>query len=166
MVHRPCSHQSLGSTLTGSVAGCRRFAAKDDMKARPFKELALMVERGARVRRECGPPVGVSWNLGVPAEADRVIRDDDRPRFHWASCARETSLASLGRAGTRVSRSILARARGLGMVATILSGQSRRRQRRFAHPNSNLSGTACENAEERLRQRDLLARALEARPIS
>jgi len=28
------------------------------------------------VRRDCNIPVGVSWNLGVPAEADRVIRED------------------------------------------------------------------------------------------
>lgn len=48
----------------------------DDMRSPPFKEMAFMVERGARVRRECGIPVGVSWNLGVPAEADRVIRDE------------------------------------------------------------------------------------------
>ena len=34
------------------------------------------VERGARVRREVGIPVAVSWNLGVPQNADRAIRDD------------------------------------------------------------------------------------------
>jgi hypothetical protein len=28
------------------------------------------------VRRECNISVGVSWNLGVPAEADRVIREE------------------------------------------------------------------------------------------
>jgi len=33
------------------------------------------VERAARVRREVDIPVGVSWNLGIPAVADRVIRD-------------------------------------------------------------------------------------------
>jgi hypothetical protein len=37
---------------------------------------AFMVERGARVRREVGIPVGVSWNLGLPAVADRVIREE------------------------------------------------------------------------------------------
>ena len=35
-----------------------------------------MVERGARVRREVGIPVGVSWNLGQPAVADRAIREE------------------------------------------------------------------------------------------
>jgi 2,4-dienoyl-CoA reductase-like NADH-dependent reductase (Old Yellow Enzyme family) len=48
----------------------------DDMKSPPFKQIAFMTERGARVRRECGIPVGVSWNLGIPAEADRVIREE------------------------------------------------------------------------------------------
>jgi hypothetical protein len=28
------------------------------------------------VRREIGLPVGVSWNLGVPAAADRMIREE------------------------------------------------------------------------------------------
>jgi tRNA-dihydrouridine synthase len=35
-----------------------------------------MVERAERVRREIGLPVGVSWNLGVPAAADRMIREE------------------------------------------------------------------------------------------
>jgi 2,4-dienoyl-CoA reductase-like NADH-dependent reductase (Old Yellow Enzyme family) len=46
------------------------------MSALPFADLAFMVERGGRVRREVGIPVGVSWNLGDPAVADRVIRDE------------------------------------------------------------------------------------------
>jgi len=37
---------------------------------------AAMAERGARVRREVGLPVAVSWNLGRPATADRVIREE------------------------------------------------------------------------------------------
>src|SRR6185437_5880975 len=48
----------------------------DVVKDVPFNEVAFMVERGARVRREVGIPVGVSWNLGLPAVADRVIRQD------------------------------------------------------------------------------------------
>ncbi len=48
----------------------------DDMKDAPFDQSAFMVERGARVRREVGIPVGVSWNLGLPAVADRVIREE------------------------------------------------------------------------------------------
>ena len=48
----------------------------DDMKDLPFNQAAFMVERGARVRREVGIPVGVSWNLGIPAVADRVIRQE------------------------------------------------------------------------------------------
>ena len=47
----------------------------DAMKDVPFNEVAFMVERAARVRQEVGIPVGVSWNLGIPAVADRVIRD-------------------------------------------------------------------------------------------
>ncbi len=46
------------------------------MNSLPFADLAFMVERGARVRREVGIPVGVSWNLGLPAVADQVIRDE------------------------------------------------------------------------------------------
>lgn len=42
----------------------------------PFNEAGFMVERAARVRREVGIPVGVSWNLGIPAVADRVIREE------------------------------------------------------------------------------------------
>ncbi len=48
----------------------------DDMKVLPFADLAFMVERGTRVKREVGIPVGVSWNLGLPAVADRVIREE------------------------------------------------------------------------------------------
>ncbi|WP_288582113.1 NADH:flavin oxidoreductase/NADH oxidase, partial [uncultured Methylobacterium sp.] len=48
----------------------------DAMTDPPFARMAFMVERGARVRREVGIPVGVSWNLGLPAVADRVIRDE------------------------------------------------------------------------------------------
>jgi len=45
------------------------------MNALPFADLAFMVERGARVRREIGIPVAVSWNLGAPAVAGQVIRE-------------------------------------------------------------------------------------------
>ncbi len=48
----------------------------DDMRDPPFSQAAFMVERGNRVRRECGIPVAVSWNLGTPAVADRVIREE------------------------------------------------------------------------------------------
>jgi len=48
----------------------------NDMKSPPFNDMAFMVERGARVRREVGIPVGVSWNLGLPAVADKVIREE------------------------------------------------------------------------------------------
>ena len=46
------------------------------MNALPFADLAFMVEKGARVRREVGIPVAVSWNLGDPVVADRVIREE------------------------------------------------------------------------------------------
>ena len=48
----------------------------DAMADVPFDRAAFMVERGARVRHEVGIPVGVSWNLGLPAVADRVIREE------------------------------------------------------------------------------------------
>lgn len=48
----------------------------DQVTDLPFNEAGFMVERAARVRREVGIPVGVSWNLGVPAVADRVIREE------------------------------------------------------------------------------------------
>ena len=48
----------------------------DDTTDLPFNEVAFMVERANRVRREVGIPVGVSWNLGLPAVADRVIREE------------------------------------------------------------------------------------------
>ena len=48
----------------------------DDMKDVPFDQVGFMVERAARVRREAAVPVGVSWNLGIPAAADRAIREE------------------------------------------------------------------------------------------
>ncbi|TCZ61147.1 NADH:flavin oxidoreductase/NADH oxidase [Roseicella aquatilis] len=70
----------------------------DEVTDLPFGEVAFMVERAHRVRREVGIPVGVSWNLGIPAVADRVIREEridlvflGRPALsnphwpHWAA---------------------------------------------------------------------------------
>ncbi|MBN9533272.1 MAG: NADH:flavin oxidoreductase/NADH oxidase [Alphaproteobacteria bacterium] len=48
----------------------------DDMMSRPFNEMAFMIERAARLRREVGIPVATSWNLGLPQVADRVIREN------------------------------------------------------------------------------------------
>jgi 2,4-dienoyl-CoA reductase-like NADH-dependent reductase (Old Yellow Enzyme family) len=47
----------------------------DDVRSVPFHEMAFMVERANRVRQEIEIPVGVSWNLGVPAVADRIVRE-------------------------------------------------------------------------------------------
>lgn len=47
-----------------------------DLQRRPFNDPAFMVEQGARVRRELRLPVGVSWNLGAPAVADRAVREE------------------------------------------------------------------------------------------
>ena len=47
-----------------------------DMRENPLNQMAFMVERGARVRREIGIPVAVSWNLGLPAVADQMIRSE------------------------------------------------------------------------------------------
>ncbi len=48
----------------------------DDVRGVPFNEVGFMVERAARVRQEVGIPVGVSWNLGIPAVADAAIREE------------------------------------------------------------------------------------------
>jgi 2,4-dienoyl-CoA reductase-like NADH-dependent reductase (Old Yellow Enzyme family) len=48
----------------------------DDMRDPVFVRPSGWVERGAIVRREVGIPVTVSWNLGVPRDADRAIRDE------------------------------------------------------------------------------------------
>ena len=48
----------------------------DAMVDPPFNEPAAFVSRAARVRREVGIPVATSWNLGVPATADAVVRDE------------------------------------------------------------------------------------------
>ena len=48
----------------------------DEVQDLPFDEVAFMVERGNRVRQQVGIPVGVSWNLGLPAVADQVIRKE------------------------------------------------------------------------------------------
>ena len=48
----------------------------DEMSPLPFADMAFMVERATRVRNEVGIPVAASWNLGLPAVADRVIREE------------------------------------------------------------------------------------------
>ena len=48
----------------------------DNMEAAWFGEPASWVERGARVRQDVGIPVTVSWNLGVPQNADKAIREE------------------------------------------------------------------------------------------
>lgn len=47
----------------------------DEMNPVPFGDLAFMVERATRLKREVGIPVATSWNLGLPAVADKVIRE-------------------------------------------------------------------------------------------
>lgn len=48
----------------------------DEMTAPPFSDLAFMIERATRVKREVDIPVATSWNLGLPAVADQVIREE------------------------------------------------------------------------------------------
>lgn len=48
----------------------------DAMVDPPFNQPAAFVSRAARVRREVGIAVATSWNLGLPATADAVIRDE------------------------------------------------------------------------------------------
>ena len=77
----------------------------DEMVDPPFNEVGFMIGRAARVRREVGIPVATSWNLGVPQNADRVIREElidlvmlGRPALanpHWPIwAARELGYAS------------------------------------------------------------------------
>ncbi len=73
----------------------------DDMKA-PFGEEGFMVERAARIRREVGIPVGVSWNLGMPEAADRAVREE------------KTDLVFLGRPALANPHWPVAAARALG----------------------------------------------------
>ena len=47
----------------------------DDMQGRAVQRGGLHGRARDRVRREVGIPVGVSWNLGMPAVADRAIRE-------------------------------------------------------------------------------------------
>ena len=48
----------------------------DDMEAAWFGEPASWVDGGAVMKRAVGLPVTVSWNLGVPQNADRAIREE------------------------------------------------------------------------------------------
>ena len=48
----------------------------DEMTDPPFGNVGFMIDRANRVREEVGIPVGASWNLGVPENADRVIREE------------------------------------------------------------------------------------------
>ena len=76
----------------------------DNMNPLPFSDMAFMIERATRVKREAGIPVAASWNLGLPAVADRVIREElidlvmlGRPALanpHWPVwAARELAVA-------------------------------------------------------------------------
>ncbi len=48
----------------------------DEMQTVPFADLGFMLERAVRLKREVGIPVATSWNLGLPALADKVIREE------------------------------------------------------------------------------------------
>ena len=48
----------------------------DDMRENIFNTPGAFVERANRVRREVGIPVGASWNLGKPQNADDVIKKE------------------------------------------------------------------------------------------
>lgn len=48
----------------------------DDMVDPPFSEVGFMLGRANRIRQEVGIPVGTSWNLGVPQNADHAIREE------------------------------------------------------------------------------------------
>lgn len=42
----------------------------------PFNQVGFMLGRAHRVRQEVGIPVATSWNLGIPRNADRAIREE------------------------------------------------------------------------------------------
>ncbi len=48
----------------------------DDMVNPPMNDVGFMVARANRVRTEVKIPVATSWNLGIPQNADRVIREE------------------------------------------------------------------------------------------
>lgn len=48
----------------------------DDTTGILFNDVAFLVDRANRVRREAAIPVGVIWNLGAPEVADRVMRQE------------------------------------------------------------------------------------------
>ena len=47
----------------------------DDLQEKPFAEIGFMLERAKRLREEVGIPVATSWNLGIPALAERIIQE-------------------------------------------------------------------------------------------
>ncbi len=47
----------------------------DQMNPMPFADMAFMVERTSRIKKEVGLPVATSWNLGLPQVADKVVRE-------------------------------------------------------------------------------------------
>jgi 2,4-dienoyl-CoA reductase-like NADH-dependent reductase (Old Yellow Enzyme family) len=46
-----------------------------EMDGTPLGQPMGFLSRALRVKREVGIPVGVSWNLGVPANAERAVRE-------------------------------------------------------------------------------------------
>ena len=48
----------------------------DAGSAVPWTDRGFMVPTAERIRRESGVPAAVSWNLGDPGFADRIIRDE------------------------------------------------------------------------------------------
>lgn len=72
----------------------------DRMTRPPFAELGFMLSRAARLRAAADIPLATSWNLGLPALADKVIRDGSidivmlgRPALsnpHWPVWAART----------------------------------------------------------------------------
>lgn len=48
----------------------------DEMSEMPLNTLGFMAGRSARMRKEADILVAISWNLGLPAEADRVVREE------------------------------------------------------------------------------------------
>lgn len=48
----------------------------DEMSTMPFDQPSFMIDTARRIRDEVQIPMATSWNLGVPAVADQVIREE------------------------------------------------------------------------------------------
>ncbi|MDQ1083570.1 hypothetical protein [Microbacterium sp. SORGH_AS_0344] len=93
----------------------------DDMRENIFNTPRAFVERANRVKREVGIPVGASWNLGKPQNADDVVKQGLVDLvFLGRPGAGQPPLAGLGGARAGLRQPVRTRTRRLGLVAAQL----------------------------------------------